>query len=125
MLFQPITFELSDAAPNVSVRGMKCDVDTRKKLYGNVWPVRWHGQRRRHFFGCVPPCRLVRSEHLLDLAQLAPRVASAMHTETSSGDDPFAKVKRSTLAETKDLGVYFHEYSYVDVVLSSGTNVRR
>jgi len=36
---------------------------------------------------------LAKSEHSLDLAQLASRVASAMHAETSNGDDPFAKVK--------------------------------
>merc|ERR1712136_434777 len=36
---------------------------------------------------------LAKSEHSLELAQLASRVASAMHDETSNGDDPFAKVK--------------------------------
>ena len=32
-------------------------------------------------------------EQLLDLAQLASRVVSAMHAETSISNDPFAKVK--------------------------------
>ena len=36
---------------------------------------------------------LVKSEHSIELVQLASRVASAMHAETSYGDDPFAKVK--------------------------------
>jgi len=36
---------------------------------------------------------LAKSEHSLELAQLASRVASAMHAESSNGDDPFAKVK--------------------------------
>jgi chromosome segregation ATPase len=36
---------------------------------------------------------LAKSEHSLELAQLASRVASAMHAEVSNGDDPFAKVK--------------------------------
>ena len=63
---------------------------------------------------------LAKSEHSLDLAQLASRVASAMHTETSDGDDPSAKVKgfRKSLAETKGRDVYIREYLYVNVVLS-------
>ena len=36
---------------------------------------------------------LAKSEHSIELAQLASRVVSAMHAETSNGDDPFAKVK--------------------------------
>ena len=36
---------------------------------------------------------LAKSEHSIELAQLASRVASAMHAETSNGDDLFAKVK--------------------------------
>ena len=36
---------------------------------------------------------LSKSENLIELAQLASRVDSAMHAETSNGDDPFAKVK--------------------------------
>ena len=36
---------------------------------------------------------LTKSENSIDLAQLASRVDSAMHAETSDGDDPFAKVK--------------------------------
>merc|ERR1712136_738546 len=36
---------------------------------------------------------LAKSEHSLELAQLASRGASAMHAESSNGDDPFAKVK--------------------------------
>ena len=36
---------------------------------------------------------LTKSEHSIGLTQLASRVDSAMHAETSNGDDPFAKVK--------------------------------
>ena len=36
---------------------------------------------------------LTKIEHSIGLTQLASRVDSAMHTETSNGDDPFAKVK--------------------------------
>ena len=36
---------------------------------------------------------LVKSEHSIELVQLASRLASAMYAETSYGDDPFAKVK--------------------------------
>ena len=36
---------------------------------------------------------LTKSEHSIELAQLASRVVSAMHTEIFNGDDPFAKVK--------------------------------
>ena len=57
-----------------------------------------------------------RSQHSLDLAQLASRVASAIHVETCSGDDPFAKVKgltsemsRKSLAETKGGDVHIRE----------------
>ena len=38
---------------------------------------------------------LIKSEHSIELVQLPSRVASAMHAETSYGDDPFAKVKGS------------------------------
>ena len=34
---------------------------------------------------------LAKSEHSLELAQLASRVGSAMHADSSNGDDPFAK----------------------------------
>ena len=37
--------------------------------------------------------KLAKSEHSLELAQLASRVDHAMHAESSNGDDPFAKVK--------------------------------
>ena len=36
---------------------------------------------------------LTKSKHSINLPQLASRVDSAMHAETSNGDDPFAKVK--------------------------------
>ena len=36
---------------------------------------------------------LTKSKHSIKLPQLASRVDSAMHAETSNGDDPFAKVK--------------------------------
>ena len=36
---------------------------------------------------------LTKSENSIGLTQLASRVDSAMHAETSNGDDPFAKVK--------------------------------
>ena len=36
---------------------------------------------------------LIKSEHSIELAQLASRVDPAIHAETSNGDDPFAKVK--------------------------------
>ena len=38
---------------------------------------------------------LSKSEHSIELTQLASRVDSAMHAETSNGDDPFAKVNGS------------------------------
>ena len=37
--------------------------------------------------------KLAKSKHSLEMAQLAFRVDSAMHAESSIGDDPFAKVK--------------------------------
>ena len=36
---------------------------------------------------------LTKSEISIGLTQLASRVVSTMHAETSNGDDPFAKVK--------------------------------
>ena len=36
---------------------------------------------------------LAKSEHSIELAQLASRFAFAMPAETSNGDNPFAKVK--------------------------------
>ena len=37
--------------------------------------------------------QLAKNKHSLELAQFASRVDSAMHAESSNGDDPFAKVK--------------------------------
>ena len=42
--------------------------------------------------GCVAR-KFTKSEHSIELAQIASRVDSAMHSEISNGDDPFAKVK--------------------------------
>ena len=47
-------------------------------------------------FGAVRKIReLAKSEHSLELAQLASRVASAMHAETSTGDEIHATVSKS------------------------------
>ena len=73
---------------------------------------------------------LPESEHSLDVAQLASRVASAMHAGTSYGDNPFAKVKgliseiiarlqEEASADAKGRDVYICEYLYGTVVLSS------
>ena len=39
---------------------------------------------------------LSKNENSIRLTQLASRVDFAMHTETSDGDDPFAKVKKAS-----------------------------
>ena len=50
--------------------------------------------------GCVAR-KFTKSEHSIELVQLASHVVFAMHAETSNGEDPSAKVKGLTRLEEK------------------------